>query len=251
VIGGEKTSPQALATVVDLCKKLGKTPIVVGDCPGFLVNRILLPCVNEMMLMLEEGYSAESLDDAFTSFGMPMKPFILADEVGNDVTYKAGKSMEKGYGARMQPAAIMHLIVEKDLLGHKKKKGFYLYNGNGIKSNPEIKELIHSVGRLQKENPVEDIIPRFFYPMINEAARCLEEKIITRADYLDLALILGIGFPPFKGGLLRYADRVGVRHILDKLKELEDKAKSRSGISARYTPCKLLVDMAEGNKSFY
>lgn len=244
VISGKMTSPQALATAVDLCKKLGKTPIVVGDCPGFLVNRILLPGVNEMMLMLEEGYSIEDLDRVFLQFGMPMKPFVLADEIGNDVTYKAAKSLEKGYGERMRPPKILQLMVEKGLYGRKSKKGFYLYNGPDAIPNPEIKELIKSIGREQKERHVEEILPRFLYPMINEAARCLDEKVIDRADFLDLSLILGIGFPPFRGGLLRYADKVGIARVVQGLRSFERLGK-------QYEPCDLLLRMTAQNQTFH
>lgn len=245
VIAGKHTSPETIATVMDFCRKIGKTPIQVGDCPGFLVNRIFLAGANEMMLMLEEGYSVESLNKASSDFGMPLGPLSLADEVGNDVTYKVADVLEKGYGERMHPAQILKLMVDNGLLGKKCGKGFYLYKGDSVTINPEAQKLIDSVGRKTTNLPEEDIIPRFIYVMINEASRCLEEKIISRADYLDMALILGIGFPPFQGGLLRYADKVGIKNVVDKLKKLE----STNGM--RFTPSKLLEKMSTDNSKFY
>ncbi len=245
VIAGKHTSNETIATIMDFCRKVGKTPIKVGDCPGFLVNRIFLAGANEMMLMLEEGYSVESLNKASNEFGMPLGPLTLADEVGNDVTYKVADVLEKGYGERMHPAKILKLMVDKGLLGKKCGKGFYLYKGDSATINPEAEALIQSVGRKSSNLPEADIIPRFIYVMVNEASRCLEEKIIDRPDYLDMALILGIGFPPFQGGLLRYADKVGVRNVVDKLRALE----ATHGM--RFTPSKLLEKMASDNSKFY
>lgn len=245
VIAGKHTSDETIATVMEFCRKVGKTPIKVGDCPGFLVNRIFLAGANEMMLMLEEGYSVESLNKASLDFGMPLGPLVLADEVGNDVTYKVADVLEKGYGERMHPAKILKLMVDHGLLGKKCGKGFYLYKGDSSTFNPEAEKLINSVGRKTANHSDTDIVPRFIYVMINEASRCLEEKIINRPDYLDMALILGIGFPPFQGGLLRYADKVGVRNVVDKLKNLE----TTHGM--RFTPSKLLEKMSSDGSRFY
>lgn len=240
VVAGKQTSPETLATAVEFCRKLGKTPIVVGDCPGFLVNRIFLVGANEVMLMLEEGYSVSALNKALLDFGMPMGPFELADEVGIDVTYKVGEIFEKAYGERMRPAKILGLMVERGLLGKKVGKGFQIYSkGKEPVWNRDIQKLLDSVGRKKSDLPQDMILPRFLYTMINEAARCLEEKIIGRPDYLDMALIMGLGFPPFQGGLLRVADREGIDKVVDTLKKLG------------FTPCNLLEKMKEGHKTFY
>lgn len=239
IVAGKKTSPETVATAVDFCRKMGKTPIVVGDCPGFLVNRIFLVGANEVMLMLEEGYSVEALNKAILDFGMPMGPFELADEVGIDVTYKVGEIFEKAYGERMHPAKILGLMVERGLLGKKVGKGFQIYpNGTW---NTEVNKLIDMCGRKTSNLPQDKILPRFLYTMINEAARCLEEKVIERPDYLDMALIMGLGFPPFQGGILRVADKEGIDKVVRTLKELEKIHGNR------FTPCKLL----ENTKNFY
>ncbi|MFA6917061.1 MAG: 3-hydroxyacyl-CoA dehydrogenase NAD-binding domain-containing protein [Parachlamydiales bacterium] len=245
VVAGKHSSPQAIASTVSLCRKLGKTPLVVGDCHGFLVNRIFMQGANEVMLMLEEGYSWDELKNQVLNYGMPMDPFELADEVGNDVSYKVGKTFEKAYGERMRPAKILQLMTEKQLYGKKNGKGFYIYQGSKKTQNPEINDLIKQVGRKQPNNYNEDIIPRFIYGMVNEASRCLEEGIISRPDFLDLGLIMGIGFPPFRGGLLRYADKVTPQNIVATLRRLETQQGSR------FKPSNLLVKKAESNTLFY
>lgn len=234
VVAGKQSSPVAIATAVDLCKKLGKVPMVVGDCPGFLVNRIFMLGANEVLLMLEEGYSMDALDKALLDFGMPMGPFALADEIGNDVTYKVGQTFEKAYGERMRPAKLMQVMYEQGLYGHKTGKGFYLYRGKDKQLNPEITKLLCDIGRQNGNLEAIDILPRFLYSMINEAVRCREEGIIGRDDFLDLCLIMGIGFPPFQGGLLRYAERIGYDHIFETLKRFEKE------LGPRFSPCAAL-----------
>lgn len=245
IVAGKRSSPVAIASAVELARKLGKTPIVVGDCPGFLVNRIFVIGANEVMLMAEEGFSSPELSKAILDFGMPMDPFELADEVGIDVTYKVCEVFEKAYGERMRPAKLLKLMVEKGFLGKKSGRGFYIYKGEKKCPNPAISPLIESIGRKRETHSEEKMVPRFLYGMINEAARCLEEKVIARPDYLDLALIMGIGFPPFRGGLLRYADQVGTAHIVKTLKEFAEKE------GPRFQPCNLLEEMGSKNKGFY
>lgn len=232
VVPGKKTSAETTSTVMEFCRTLGKTPIIVGDCAGFLVNRIFMIGAGEMMHMVQEGYSVESLNKATLDFGMPMGPLTLADEVGIDVIYKVALSLEKAYGERMQPNPILKEMVDRGFLGKKVGKGFYLYDKNHIKPNPEAFKLFKKNQNL----PENEILPRFLYVMINEAARCLEEKIVQRPDYLDIALIMGTGFPPFRGGLLRYADTVGVSTIVSTLNEFTSK------YGSRFTPSQALHD---------
>lgn len=170
IVPSKMTDHKIISNLVQLCFKLGKTPIVVGDCPGFLVNRIFLQGANEVLLLLEEGYSIEILKQVVLEFGMPMEPFELADEVGNDVLYKVAENLEKGYGPRIQPAALLKEMYEKKLYGKKCGQGFYLYEKGKIIANPVINELIKNLGRQRKEWPVEEILPRFLYGMINEAS---------------------------------------------------------------------------------
>ncbi|MEI8365670.1 MAG: 3-hydroxyacyl-CoA dehydrogenase NAD-binding domain-containing protein [Parachlamydiaceae bacterium] len=235
VVASEKTSPETIATVVDLCRKLGKTPIVVRDCAGFLVNRIFMTGVNEIMRMYEEGAGFDQLEKMMLDFGMPMSPFSLADEVGNDVGYKVGKSFEAAYGERMTTPKLITLMYEQKLYGKKCGKGFYLYEGDKKKINPEVEKLRCQVGAKQVSISTDEMRARTFLLMINEAARCLDEKVVANADYLDMALILGIGFPPFRGGLMRYAHSLGIDNIVKQLNVFEQK------YGSRFTPSSWLL----------
>lgn len=247
IVASDKTSPQAIITAVDVCRKLGKTPIVVGDCPGFLVNRIFVPGANEIMLMYEEGVNFEKLEKAMLYFGMPMSPFILADEVGNDVGYKVSKVFHQAYGGRMVIPKIIEIMYENKLYGKKNGRGFYIYKGEKPKErNLEVERLRSSNLKVnEKFVPDSDITERVILTMINEASRCLSEKIITNPAYLDMALIMGIGFPPFRGGLLRYADKLGVSYVVDRLKHF------REIYGERFAPSDYLSDMQRNNKTFF
>lgn len=244
VVSSEKTSKEVVATVVDVCRKLNKTPIIVGDCPGFLVNRIFVLGANEVLWMLQEGVEMERLEKMMLDFGMPMAPFVLFDEVGNDVTYKVSLSFEKAYGERMKCPSILQKIYEQKLYGKKVSKGFYLYEGTEKKNNPEVKQLLGSIPP-NTQISEDEMRDRVMFIMINEASRCLEENIISNPAYLDMALIMGIGFPPFRGGLLRYADSRGSESIVQSLVALE----KTHGL--RFTPSKYLLEMGQNKKSFY
>jgi len=245
VIKGPQTSDQTVATAVDICKKLGKTPLVVGDCPGFLVNRIFVLAANEVMWMLEEGVDFQRLEKMMLDFGMPMSPFVLADEVGNDVAYKVCKVFENAYGSRMQAPRIVESMYEHKLLGKKVGKGFFIYGRRSTRFNPEVKTLLGKLGTASKEISDQEMIDRVMLVMVNEASRCLEEKVVANPGYLDMALILGIGFPPFRGGLLRYADKLGLPYINNTLKRLQ------GSYGARFEPSSYLLQMEKGQKKFY
>lgn len=243
IVAGPKTSAATVATAVDLSKKFGKVPIVVQDCPGFLVNRIFVLGANEVLYFLQERIPQETIAKKLMDFGMPMDPFLLSDEVGNDVAYKVTKSFEKAYGDRMKAPKILELMYEGGLYGKKAGKGFYLYKGDSEQLNPKVNELLASFDK--KNTDPEEIIPRFTAAMINEAARCLEENIVSKPSYLDMALIMGIGFPPFRGGLLRYADDQGIDKIVKQLQDYEQK------YGSRFRPAGLLLKMKEEGKAFY
>lgn len=245
VVASDKTSPEAVATAVDVCRKLGKTPIVVRDCPGFLVNRVFMAGANEIMRMYEEGADFKRLERMMLDFGMPMSPFVLADEVGNDVGYKVGKTFEEAYGSRFAIPKIVTLMYEKKLFGKKNGKGFYVYDGDKKTINPEVAVLRNSTDVKNVVLSDDEMRDRVFLQMINESARCLEENIIANPAYLDMALIMGIGFPPFRGGLLKYADTIGIDAIVERLKGLQKK------YGDRFAPCKRLLDMQRDHKRFF
>jgi 3-hydroxyacyl-CoA dehydrogenase/enoyl-CoA hydratase/3-hydroxybutyryl-CoA epimerase len=218
VVRGKQTSPETVAAIAALSRKLGKLPVVVNDGPGFLVNRILMPYLGEALRMLEEGNKIEEIDQALLSFGMPMGAFILLDEIGLDIAHKVASILHAGLGERMQPSQLLESLFKEGFYGKKNGKGFYLYlhgtrGGASPLVNAKIPKYKDNAGWL----PAQEIVERAVFLMIKEAALCLEEGIIDRADLLDAALIFGIGFPPFRGGLLRYAESLGPKYIVERL----------------------------------
>ena len=250
VIRGEKTSDETIATIVALSKKLGKTPIVVKDVAGFLVNRILLPYMNEAAYLLQEGADIKKIDQLIEDFGMPMGPFILADTVGIDVGVKVAHSLQEAYGERMKVASVLDEIYKnhKEILGKKADKGFYMTYSPG-QVNGEIDDILSQVRKEQNihQTYISDsaIVDRCILTMVNEAAKCLEEGVVKNARYLDMAMIMGAGFPAFRGGVLRYADSIGISEVVNRLREIESKNGRRFEVS------NLLVKMAAEGKRFY
>lgn len=247
VIRGDKTSDETVAKIYQFSKQLGKTPIVVKDRPGFLVNRLLMPYLNEATWLLADGAGIEEIDEVLLEFGMPMGPMELIDEVGVDVGEKVAHILNDGFGARMEPAPFNTKIVAAGRLGKKNGKGLYQYldsSGKKKELNPEIYSILGvtpSKGKVSRE----EILDRCILPMINEACRCLDEQIVETAGEVDLGMIMGTGFPPFRGGLLRYADSVGARAILEKLR------KYHARFGARFEPSPGLILMAEKGQAFH
>ena len=242
IIPSKQTKPEVIATIVALAKKAGKTPIIVNDCPGFLVNRILLPYINECAKMVDQGESVERIDALIENFGMPMGPFVLADTVGLDVGYKVASVLAQGYGERMEVSKLLDRAYnELHLLGKKANKGFYIHDGKNKKLNPQIESL--KSGKISFTD--EEIVDRAILIMVNEAAYCLQEGIIKSAQHLDVAMILGTGFPPFRGGLLKYADAYGLEKVLHSLLRLRDKH------GMRFEPAPLLQELAQKGSNFY
>ena len=241
VIPTSHTSKKTINRVFELLISCGKTPILVGDCAGFVVNRILLPYINEAGFILQEGSSITDIDKTLKEFGLPMGPFTLADTVGIDIGFHVATILKEAYGKRMPIAEILTKVYQDKLLGVKSKKGFYDYSTKEKVVNKDIY-------KYQQSNKVfvaEEIISRAIYIMINEASRILEENIVTEAKIIDLAMIAGTGFPPYKGGLLKYADEVGIKEIVSELRRLEQL------YGERFTPSNLLVKLQEENKTFY
>ncbi len=242
IIATDLTSVQTLSQAFHLARRLDKTPVLVKDSSGFLVNRILLGYINEAGHMLEEGMDFASIDRIVTDFGMPMGPFSLSDEVGLDVGIKVLHILEKSFGERFKPVGIFEKIYAKGFLGKKSQKGFYLYNNKKKIPNPEVLQMLATPAGQSKKNDSrcdqEEYLNRMIYLMINEAARCLEEKIVDSPETVDIAMIMGTGFPPFRGGLLRYAAVIGVENIIAELKNFETKFQSK-----RFSPCAYLRNL--------
>ena len=250
VIPSEQTSPETMATIMALAKRLGKTPIKVQSCPGFLVNRLLLPYLNEAFYMLQEGINPVKIDCALCNFGMPMGPFTLVDKIGIDVGYKAATILHDAYGSRMKIAEVFSVFYNKSNRQKQRLNNeIYIRNGTTRGLNPDLAEILGAYTSksliLSHQLSEEDIAQRAICTMLNEACYCLEENIVERPEYLDMALILGIGFPAFRGGLLRYADTVGISKIGDKIGELEYIH------GERFKPSSLLLEMRKKKAGFY
>jgi 3-hydroxyacyl-CoA dehydrogenase/enoyl-CoA hydratase/3-hydroxybutyryl-CoA epimerase len=241
VIPNSNTSKETINKVFELLISCGKTPILVGDCAGFIVNRILLPYMNEAAFILQEGSSIEKIDRAIKEFGMPMGPFSLADTVGIDVGYKVASILKESYGNRMPIASIIEKMYEAKLLGAKTKAGFYEYVGNDKYPNSHVTSMLENNSKIIED---EEIVKRCIYIMINEASRCLEENIVTDTSIIDFAMITGTGFPAYKGGLLSYANEIGLKNILNSLKQYEKE------FGERFTPSNLLVKLVEEYEDF-
>lgn len=247
VIRGPESSDRSIATVYRLAVRMGKVPVVVGDGPGFLVNRILGPYLNEAGFLLEDVGSVEAIDRVAVEFGMPMGPLRLVDEVGIDVSGHAGASLHRGLGERLTPSPLLTAIGEAGRLGKKGGLGFYRYDGD---KELGVDEGVYTLLGLQpparRDRVDEEVIRRrLVLSMINEAARILEDGIVRSAADVDLGMIMGTGFPPFRGGLLRFADTLHPRGLLGKLSELHET------LGPRFEPAPVLVRLATEDSTFY
>jgi 3-hydroxyacyl-CoA dehydrogenase/enoyl-CoA hydratase/3-hydroxybutyryl-CoA epimerase/3-hydroxyacyl-CoA dehydrogenase/enoyl-CoA hydratase/3-hydroxybutyryl-CoA epimerase/enoyl-CoA isomerase len=245
VIRGEKTGDVTVATLVALAKRIGKTPIVVRDCPGFLVNRILFPYLNESLLLLQEGASARALDKAATAFGMPMGPVTLNDLVGLDTSLYAGQVINAAFADRAVASPILDQLVAAGRLGQKSGAGFYSYaKGSRGVDDPAFAAILERCRTAQRDISAEEITDRLFLPMLTEASRVLEEEIVREPGDVDMGLILGIGFPSFRGGILRWADDEGLGNILQRLAKYERLGK-------RFEPTAQMRRLAAEKRGFY
>ena len=246
IIKTDLTSMETIVTSLNLAKRLGKTPILVKDAPGFLVNRILLIYINEAGRLLEEGIPIDVIDKMMTDFGMPMGPFLLSDEVGLDVGVKVLHILNESLGERFKPVDIYEKVYQKGLLGKKSGKGFYTHQNRPL-PNREIYRILDRklAGQITVEE-YRNCKNRMLFMMINEAARILEEKVVEDAGTVDIGMIMGTGFPPFRGGLLRYADQLGIENIVTILNRYQEKFKSD-----RFKPCNYLMKLYENKKGFY
>ncbi len=243
IIPGDKTDPEITGAALDLARSAGKIPVAVGDKPGFLVNRILMPYLVESTLLWEEGFRVRDIDDAMTAFGMPMGPLRLLDEVGIDVAGHVAKTLADAYPERMQIPDVLNTLIQEKNFGKKSGRGFFHYGGRKPEPNQELEDR-QTVTR--EDGPAgEDLAERPILALINEAAFCLHDGIAAGPEDVDLAMVLGTGFAPFRGGPLRHADSIGPARIVERLRALEKKA------GARFKPCPLLLEKAEKNEGFH
>jgi 3-hydroxyacyl-CoA dehydrogenase/enoyl-CoA hydratase/3-hydroxybutyryl-CoA epimerase len=244
VIAARQTAPEILQRALRFAQQIGKLPVVVKDSPGFLVNRILMPYLIEAGNLFETGASIADLDQVMLDFGMPMGPMRLLDEVGLDVSLHVAETLTAKFSGRMKIPDCLRKMSAGGLLGRKSGRGFYLHEKlKEAKPNPQISTYVQS--DKARILPGEELQERMVFLMVNEAARCLEEQIVTDPADVDFAMIMGAGFAPFRGGPLRYTDAVGAAKLAGAMSCLTD-----SG-ATHFVPCNLLAEMAAKGKKFY
>ncbi|WP_110599062.1 fatty acid oxidation complex subunit alpha FadB [Salinicola lusitanus] len=252
VIRGAKTSDTAVAATVAYARQMGKTPIVVNDCPGFLVNRVLFPYFGGFSGLVEHGVDFERADKIMERFGWPMGPAYLLDVVGIDTAVHASEVMAEGFPDRMahEGKSAIQVMLDNQRLGQKNGKGFYAYEEDK-KGKPkkvhddEAHRLVAEVVRETRELSDDEVIARMMVPLCMETVRCLEDGIVGSPAEADMALIYGIGFPPFRGGALRYIDAMGVAEFVAVAERLADE------LGALYAPTARLREMAASGERFY
>lgn len=241
VVAHPGSDPDAVARVANLARRMGKTAIVVRDCPGFLVNRCLLPYLAEAGRCLEDGAGIARVDAALTAFGMPMGPFELCDEIGLDVGSKVARILHQAYGERMAAAAVLERAYgELHLTGAKGGKGFYLGRAKAGRVNPAIAALLPAARAQEPDD--EEIVDRCLLMWINEAARCLAEGVVGSGLLLDLAMLMGTGFPLSRGGPIHEANARGTTRLVERMHAYADR------FGPRFAPCDLLVELARSGR---
>ena len=256
VIRPDAAADWAIQAAVALGTRMGKTVIVVGDSPGFYTSRVLGVMMNEAAVMLTEGARIEEVDRAMTAFGFPVGPFVLYDEVGLEVAQHAGESVERAFADRVPRTNVVPQLIAAGQTGRKAKAGFYLWHTSSIPRpirgfvkrptrtvNPGIYKLAGA--KEQRTFGQQYIQDRLALLFVNEAIRCLEEGVLLSAADGDLGAVLGLGFPPFRGGPFHYADSVGLSYLADKLSSLAETHGSR------YEPGRLLVERARQGRTFF
>jgi 3-hydroxyacyl-CoA dehydrogenase/enoyl-CoA hydratase/carnithine racemase len=246
IIRGKQTSDETIATAVAYAKAIGKSPIVVNDGPGFLVNRLLLPYMNEAIELLLDGAEMSAIDRAAKNFGMPMGPITLFDVVGLDTAFYAGRVVYDAFPDRIVVSPVLPVLVKAGRLGQKTGAGFFKYapGKDRGENDPTLKPILEPMIRGMEKFTEQQIQSRLFLPMLLEATRLLDDKIVRDVRDVDLGLIFGLGFPPFKGGLLFWADSLGAAKILEMLKPLEP-------MGDRWKPTPMLLEMAKSGGKFY
>jgi len=245
VIVHDKTSPETISTTVEFARRQGKTPIVVQDGAGFYVNRILAPYMNEAANVLLSGEPIEHIDKALVSFGFPVGPMKLLDEVGIDVGTKISPILEAELGDRFKAPDAFSKLLDNDRKGKKNGKGIYDYTGK--KPGKNVDESVYKLLGVTPSKTLskEQIAERAVLLMLNEAAMCLDEKLIRNPRDGDIGAIFGIGFPPFLGGPFRYMDTLGLGHIVARLEHYQGQ------FGDRFAPAGLLKSMVANGQTFY
>ncbi len=249
IICAEKTSDQTLATCVSFARAIRKIPIVVNDGPGFYVSRQLGGLLGGAVYLSADGVPGAAIETAMLDFGMPMGPATLSDLTGIDIGYHVNKTFEKRLGERYKVHPLTELIYQTGCYGRKTGAGYFDYSGDQPVPNPKVVGVVQKYladrGVTAKDMSQDEITDTLLALGINEAALMMEEGICDRPQDMDLAMIYGTGFPPYRGGILRYADKWGLKNVFDKLVELEKQ------YGVRFKPAGLIREMAEKGSTFY
>ena len=261
VVVAKQTSDETRVRTLAFARQIRKLPVIVRDSPGFLVNRVLFPYLLDAVELFESGLDAAKIDNAVLQWGMPMGPLRLIDEIGIDITIDIGNTLEKAYGRRDHVPAVLIWLRDGQMLGRKNSAGFYKYEGKtqsandsltqwrrGLHGDPEgaegpvIPPDWHRDPRLRLNE--SELAHRLIFLMVNEAARCLEEKVVDSPEDADYGMILGTGFAPFRGGPLRFAEHFGLKKIVDEMERLAQ-------TDDKFAPCEFLKKRARNGTKFY
>ncbi|XP_061349079.1 glyoxysomal fatty acid beta-oxidation multifunctional protein MFP-a isoform X1 [Gastrolobium bilobum] len=228
IVRTKQTSPQVIVDLLDVSKKIKKTPVVVGNCTGFAVNRMFFPYTQAALLLVERGTDVYQIDKVITKFGMPMGPLRLADLVGFGVAVATGSQFVQNFPERTYKSMLIPILQEDKRAGETTRRGFYLYDDRRKASpDPELKNYIEKARRISGVSidpklvklPEKDIIEMIFFPVVNEACRVLDEGIAIKAADLDISAVMGMGFPPYRGGIIFWADSLGSKYIYSRLEK--------------------------------
>ncbi|KAH7844922.1 hypothetical protein Vadar_033231 [Vaccinium darrowii] len=247
IVRTEKTSPQVIVDLLDVGKKMKKTPVVVGNCTGFAVNRMFFPYTQAPFLLVERGADVYQIDKAITKFGMPMGPFRLCDLVGFGVAIATGSQFVQNFPERTYKSMLIPLMQEDRRAGETTRKGFYVYDDKRkANPDPELKKYIQKAREISGVNvdpkmmklSDKDIVEMTFFPVVNEACRVFAEGIAVKAADLDIAAVMGMGFPPYRGGIMFWADSLGSKYICSRLEEWSNT------YGEFFKPCTFLAERA-------
>jgi 3-hydroxyacyl-CoA dehydrogenase/enoyl-CoA hydratase/carnithine racemase len=249
IICAQKTSDATLAASVAFARVIKKIPIVVHDGPGFYVSRQLLGLMSGSIYLMADGVDAAAIEAAMVDFGMPMGPAALSDLTGIDINYHVSKTFEQRLGERWNVHPLTEVIYRTGCYGRKTGSGYMDYSGSTPVPNPTVGDAVRNYlnahGVKPKKASAQEIIDLMLAAAINEAAFMIEEGICDRPQDMDLAMIYGTGFPPYRGGILRYADKWGVQNVHRKLAELEEQ------YGVHFKPAGLIREMAGAGRTFY
>ena len=265
VVVGTETSDATIARALGFVRQIAKLPVIVRDSPGFLVNRVLFPYLLEAAELFENGVNAQEIDEALLEWGMPMGPLRLIDEIGVDIAVDIANTLEKAYGKRDRAPKILREMQSAKMLGRKSGGGFYKYEGKSQTPNAEIEKWRSANSvipsevegsrdeslKVTRRDPStalrsgrDDIANRLMFLMVNESARCLEEKVVASPEDADYGMILGTGFPAWRGGPLRFAENFGIKKLVEEMEKL-------ARTNEKYVPCTLLREHAQNGTKFY